>query len=241
MKLRTFCLFTLLAAMQTLAAFGLGAQNPAQHYALNVKDFSELCVVDGINVDYVCMPDSAGYAVFDARPEVASQIMFEPSGGKLKVQLASRDVDVDRLPTVRVYSRYLTSVENSGDSLVRVLSLAPGPKFKATLMGNGRLSVRGVDANEASAVLATGNGQLVVTGRCSTAKLRLAGTGSIVADDLEADDVSCTVAGTGTIGCWAKNNLSASGLGSADVIYRGEPNVRKRGIGLRVRRIDQNQ
>ena len=45
-------------------------------YKLDVHDFSELVVVDGINVDYFCKPDSAGIAVFSCEPEMASHIMF---------------------------------------------------------------------------------------------------------------------------------------------------------------------
>ena len=33
-------------------------------YELNVSDFSELKVVDGVNVDYKCNPDSAGMVCF---------------------------------------------------------------------------------------------------------------------------------------------------------------------------------
>lgn len=229
----------LFAIATLLAPRTEAATPPTQHFALNVKDFTELVVVDGINVDYIgCSTDSAGYAVFDTTADLASQIMFEPSKGKLKVQLANHDSQLTGLPTVKVYSRYLSSVENDGDSLVRIITPAPGPKFQATLVGNGRLSVRGIDVNEASVSLVTGNGQLVVTGRCESANLKLTGTGSITADELTAKIVKCRVAGTGTIGCDASEELNVSGIGSGTVLYRGRPAIKKRGLGIKVNPLD---
>lgn len=213
------------------------AQVKMQHYCLDVKDFVELKVTDGINVDYQCNPDSAGMAVFDAPAENAPQIIFEPSDSKLTIQLASNDngsVPHKNIPTVKVYSRYLSQVENAGDSLVRVLSVAPGPKFKAKLIGNGRLAVHGINVNEASVSLATGNGSIVVTGQCENAKISLTGTGSITADELKAKTVSVRLGGTGTVGCNASEELSVKGVGSGKVYYVGTPQLKNKTLGISV-------
>ncbi len=67
-----------LSLLAALTATQGAAQAPTR-YELDVKDFSELKVTDGINVDYVCNPDSAGKAVFFATPDIASQILFVPN------------------------------------------------------------------------------------------------------------------------------------------------------------------
>jgi len=141
------------------AAFTASAQT-AGHYALQVRDFTELKVTDGINVDYVCSPDSAGYAVFDAASDVASRILFEPKGSKLTIEVSNEEGLPLKLPTVRVYSRYLASIENDGDSLVRAINVAPCPKFKAKLVGNGRLSVRGIGCSEVKGKINNGQGTI---------------------------------------------------------------------------------
>ncbi len=226
-----------LSAALMLCSAVLSAQTG--HYAIKLQDFTELKVTDGINVDYVCAPDSAGYAVFDAVESVASRIMFSPSGSKITVQLASEDEmhptpPNTPIPTVRIYSRYLSSVENDGDSLVRILSVAPGPKFKAKLMGNGRLSVRDVDFNEVNVQITTGNGTVTITGRCDTAVLGMLATGNIVADCLEAVNVKCRLTGTGTIGCNATRSLQVRGVGTGKIYYVGKPEISKRAPGITV-------
>ena len=221
-------------AVMPVLSFG---QNTTR-YELDVKEFNELKVTDGINVNYVCNPDSAGKAVFHASPEMASQIIFNPNKEKLEIQLVPKEERVNRaVPEVTVYSTYLTYVENSGDSLVRVMSVAPGPKFKAKVIGNGRISVRNVKANTVEAALETGKGSLTIFGTCTDAKLSSTGTGNIQADGLEAQDVNCRILGTGSIGCSASSTLSVTGMGSGTVYYKGEPKIKKRVLAVKVEAI----
>ena len=46
------------------------------NYDLNIGEFSELRVLDGINVDYTCATDSAGRVFFDCQPDLASAFIF---------------------------------------------------------------------------------------------------------------------------------------------------------------------
>lgn len=213
------------------------------HYTIKVDDFSELNVVNAINVDYVCSTDSAGLAVFDATPDMASLLMFSNNGkNRLTIQTATDGVKYTGLPTVRVYSNFLTKVENSGDSLVRVLTVAPGPKFTATLIGNGRLSVRDITANQVDASIKTGNGQMAVSGKCQNANLHNTGAGSIQADGLVATNTKCSVVGTGTIGCYVKENLSVQGMGTGKVYYVGEPSkIKNRSMGIKYMKLGEEK
>lgn len=216
-----------------LAAFSFGitllsAQN-TRRYELKFGEFHELKVVDGINVDYISDPSRAGTVEFMADQTTASSVIFEPGKGKLSISLASRDTVYTKLPTVTVYSSFLSYVKNSGDSTVRVLSPAPVPKFKAQLVGNGRLVARDIKATEVEGAIYTGHGIMVLSGETTMAKLNIAGGASqIQADELKANEVSCTVTGTGTVNCYAVKKLSVGGLGSGKVIYRGTPEIKNK-------------
>ena len=89
------------------------------------------------------------------------------------MQVSTENVGASNLPTVHVYSTYLTKVENSGDSLVKVVNIAQGPKFSAKLIGNGRLVVNDVAVTEMNAAISTGNGTLVVNGKCEHVNFNL--------------------------------------------------------------------
>ena len=83
-------------------------------YKLDVGDFSELKVTDGINVEYYSSTDSAGMAYFECEPETAQMLMFTNKKNSLNIQIASDGAVVSDLPTIRVYSMTLQKIENSG-------------------------------------------------------------------------------------------------------------------------------
>ncbi len=218
--------------MAALACMSASAADPTR-YELDVKDFTELKVTDGINVDYRCVPDSAGKAVFVATPDMASALIFTPGNGKLSVQLASKEIDRSKLPHITVYSNFLTRVENDGDSTVRIISLVPGPKFKARLVGNGRLVVRDVKMSNVDVSIDTGNGSIVIYGEADNAKFTCTGSGHIQADDLKAENVKCNMWGTGSIGCAPVKTLNILGAGSGKVYYKGNPEIKNRSVGVK--------
>lgn len=217
----------LILIVVTLIGVGAYAASPMSRYELKVGDFDELKVVDGINVEYVCDSNRAGLVEFETTKELASAVIFEPSKGKLSVKLASRETPYQNLPLVRVYSSQLVSVSNEGDSLVRIVSLPQNVRFSCRVMGNGTLSVRDLCAGNLTASILSGRGVISIFGHCDKASLKIAGAGSIQADELEAKTVSCSMAGTGTINCYATSLLEVGGLGGT-VNYRGTPEVKKR-------------
>lgn len=225
---------TAVIALFIAMAGSLSAQKTLQQFVLDIKDFTTLKVVDGLNVDYKCNPDSAGLVVFQTEPNRSSEILFEANKGKLSIMLASRENIPSDLPTITVYSRFLSEVENDGDSLVRVLTVSPAPKFKAQLVGNGRLAVRNIDTNELNAKIISGNGSIVIAGSADLAKLNVTGTGAITADELKAREVNCTMLGTGTIGCFPVEKLEIKGMGTGTIYYKGDPEIKNKGLKLKL-------
>lgn len=219
----------------TLAAPIIGMGQSTQRYELKVNDFKELRVDNHIPVDYYCNPDSAGYAVFTATDAQAGWVLFDNNGrGKLSVQTDTDYPAGEKMPRIRVYSSSLEKVVNSGDSLVKVYNLPAADKFKAVLIGNGRLSVPGVEASTVEASIHSGNGQLTIEGRCTEAKLHLVGTGTILADRLEAVKIKATVVGTGHIGCSPSEAITVMGAGSGSVLYKqAPPTIKSRGVGIK--------
>ena len=230
MMKKIFAIFIVLLASVTCVG------QTTQHYELKVNNFTELRVDNHIPVDYYCNPDSAGYAVFDAADNQAGWILFDNNGrGKLSIQTDTDYPKGESIPRIKVYSTNLEKVVNSGDSLVRVYDLpSMTDKFKAVLIGNGRLSVLGVEAPKVDASIHSGNGQLTIEGRCTEAKLHLVGTGTILADRLETVKVKATIVGTGHIGCSPSEALTVMGAGSGCVYYKQyPPTLKSRGVGIK--------
>lgn len=211
-------------------------------YKLEVGDFSDLKVTDGINVEYYASTDSAGIAYFECDKSIADMLMFTNSKNTLNIQLASDGQVIKNLPTIKVYSMTLQKVENSGDSTLRVCRTIPVRDFSATIIGNGSLVVMNLQAHKADGNIKTGSGHLVLNGKTRQANLKNVGTGTIEASGLISEDTKCNILGTGNIDCNASASLSIKGAGSGKVFYGGTPSkISNHSIGIKAISIDNKQ
>ena len=212
----------------------LASNAQATHRVVKLADFTRLAVVDDINVEYRCNPDSAGLVVFDATQEVADALMFTVSNkGRLSIQVNDFYESRGNLPSLTLYSSTLDEAENAGDSVLRISKLPPLKSFKVRLLDNGKVIVRGVRASQLELQILSGKGKIIADGSCDDLSLRLVGTGEIQADNVTATNVSCRIMGTGSMGCNVNGgDLKVSGSGTGKVYYKGKPNkvtVRKLG------------
>lgn len=211
-------------------------------YELKVGDFDRLVVDDGINVEYYSSEDSVGIATYVASKQVADHLIFDSSKeGRLLIQkdFHGEDELKDSLPTVRVYSRFLTRVQNNGDSTVTVGRVASTPEFRATVIGNGTIVVRDIHCSRFSGAIKTGNGQLVVSGVCDKASFNNTGVGNIQADGLKCNEASCRYFGTGTTGVYVTETLVVKGMFPGKLYYKGDPEkIKNYSMGVKLFPID---
>ena len=227
--MKRFLLFVFAAVSMTLAGIAQTAD-----YKLNVQNFCELTVVDGINVDYICRPDSAGWAIFSCSPELASRIMFTNKAERLTIQTDADEEPIEGMPKVTVYSASLRKVENSGDSLLRVFSPTPVKNFKAKQIGNGSLEIHGVDATNVDAGITAGKGTLLIDGKAVKATISNVSTGPIDASGLDVPQLKCLIFGTGDVDYAPTDQLRIFGAGTGEVFYHSTPAIiTNRSIGVK--------
>ena len=222
----------LLATILLLAAF-VPCLSAGRPYVVEVGKFSKLEIPNNLTVVYRCHPDSVGKARYECPDMLAGAVMFSNSGnGSLKVQISPDFIDREHmLPVIYVYSEFLSEVVSSSERRVSVYSPARCSQFKGVLMGNGTLDLHGLDCDKAVGVLASGNGTVILRGKCDSALLKLTGTGRVDAFGMDAGDVVCQTLGTGDITCRFSKSLVQKGLGSTTIHYKGDPGkVRTKGL-----------
>ncbi|MCH5229105.1 MAG: DUF2807 domain-containing protein [Muribaculaceae bacterium] len=204
----------------------------AETYTVEVGQFEKLKVNGNFKLVYKNLPDSTGMARYIAPEGNEGLYLFTSKGdGSLKVEPSDDKWGNLDLPIVYVYSDFLSSIESYSDQNVEVLNLVPCASFNINQVGNGTISVDNVKSNNVSASITTGNGSIFVSGTCVNAKFRMVGAGLISADRLKAENVKCRILGTGSIGCWAVDDLKVTGLGTTKIYYKGDPTVKKTGGG----------
>lgn len=216
------------------ASAAIALAQTKNNYVLEVGDFSELTVAHGVNVEYFCRADSAGFVKFDASPAYASAISFSNRSGKLKIEIVANAPLVGEVPSLTIYSSKLTKATNLADSTVMLRTTAPTETISLKVIGNGSLTASMVHATKISAAVEAGSGNVFIAGRSAEASFTLASTGTIEAGRLQTDKVKCLMFGTGAIDCSPIKQLTVMGVTSGTVYYTGNPEIKKRNIGAKL-------
>lgn len=224
--MKRFTLFTLLTL---IAAIAFPSMATTKTYRLDVGRFDKVKINDNVNVVYKTVNDSIGMAVFTGTEDFADAFIFSNNKGKLTIQVNSDDVNNPALPTLYIYSDYITSVESSSDLKVTVHHSIPVPAFSAKMIGNGTIVATGVNATKVEAGVATGKGVVNISGKAQKATFKMVGTGKVEALGLESTQVNCVILGTGDIYCWPTKELQSKGIGSTKIYYKGNPEIKKKG------------
>lgn len=77
----------------------------------------------------------------------------------------------------------------------------------------------------------SGSGNASLSGKASSLHVEIAGSGSVDAGDLAAQDVQVSISGTGSVEVHADRWLDASISGAGSIRYSGNPKVTKRIVG----------
>lgn len=211
-------------------------ESQTREYLAHVGNFTKLKIKDGVPVDYIYSADSSGIVTFTANDAVSQAITFVNNKEELVIQLEPRDFGVAYvIPVVTVRSNHLDKVINEGDSATRVLTAEPTAVFEVKVTGNGSISVRDIEATKVTASLSKGTGTIAINGVCTKASLSNSCKGTIQAAGLIAEDVNCTITGTGNIDCYATRQLNIKGTGPGTLYYAGNPkDIKKHTVNTKV-------
>lgn len=212
----------------------------ADVYEYEPGPFDKIVVRADIDIVYRNVPDSAGYIRYESARDFSQKLEVSCNKGKLTILDKMTDEDYSPLPTLYMYSDYLLSVNYEGAGTVDLTLQSATPTFSSKLTGNGKIICNGVNTTEFSANIVTGNGSIVAHGKCAKAKFSITGAGLIQADGLSADEVKCSVMGTGSIGCRPLDYLDVRGIGTTKIYYYGNPTVKKVG-GARIEKMPDEE
>lgn len=228
MKTRIFISLLMLCVVT-----GVMAQDAS--YTLNVQDFTELTVVDGVKVTYIQREDSSGYVHFRCAPELASQLTFTNLRNRLTIQTTADETPIAGIPEIFAYSAFIRHIENDGDSLVTVNTNSHLGHLKLSQIGNGSIKALNIDAEKIEAGVNTGCGTIDVAGKSKAAKLRNVGTGKLDAAGLSTDVATVFLFGPGPVECNVSDKLTVYGMGLGRVFLTQKPaKIVNRTIGVKI-------
>lgn len=186
-----------------------------------VADFSEVSILNGINVVYTQSEAQAGKIRIYA-PEGNNVVSITSKNGLLSIRYGkgySRDFGVIM---VYVYSKELTSVSCSVGANFTAEKIVSGDKLKLKVLNRSQIRCKNIIYDEVYAKRGLGNGDILLAGKAKKVTYSIIGRGEINADNLIADDVKCKIFGQGDIGCHVDKNISICGIGKGAAYCKGE-------------------
>ena len=207
-----------------MASFGM-----ARNMVYKVGAFDQITVDGNIRVVYRSVPDSAGKAIYRSGTDYSRAIEINCKGGKLSIKEKSGH-DLGPIPTIYVYSDFLTKITNKNNAFLRAELSTRTPTLSINLYGDGEVECSGLDLSKVSASLYAGSGRILLEGSSEEADFSILGSGEINTTGLEARTVKCNCIGKGEIKCAPIDLLDVKGVGKTKIYYIGNPKVKKIGL-----------
>lgn len=137
----------------------------------------------------------------------------------------SGDVYADNLKC----SNLKTSIAGSGNIQSNGIECA---SIESSISGSGDTKLENINASAGVKSSIAGSGTFILSGKAHEANYSIAGSGDILAADLQAARVNTSIAGSGDIKCHATDFLKVRNSGSGSVGYKGNPelDIPKKGL-----------
>ncbi len=120
---------------------------------------------------------------------------------------------------IYVSAKSLSSLSNAGSGAINVEGDLKGEDVNVSLSGSGNIAAS-VKSGKLDAAI-SGSGSIHLNGNAGETNIRISGSGSLIGKQLSTGSTSVKIAGSGNAYVMAEKTISASIVGSGNVIYNG--------------------
>lgn len=226
---------TLILPVLLLSACGVAESTPSGPSGTRSFDVNGFDQVELAGSDDVRVIAGPVFSVQATGPEkTLDRLKIEVSGSTLSIgRKRSLSMgwsnDKSALVTVTMPTIKAASVAGSGNMDIDQVETA---EFEANIAGSGGMKIKSAQVDKLGIDIA-GSGGATVAGAAKTIDISIAGSGSVMAKDLNAAEASISIAGSGNVDARASGAASVSIAGSGDVNISGTSNCKtsKNGSG----------
>jgi hypothetical protein len=162
----------------------------------------------------------------NASSDIINEIETIVEDGKLEIKFKHHDDwnhgDLGRID-VYVTAKSLSGIANAGSGSIKVDGVVSGDNVNIILSGSGNIE-SSVKTDRLHATI-SGSGSIHLNGSADNAKVVITGSGEMMGKQLKTGSASVMIAGSGSAYFNADKNISASIVGSGNVIYTGNAKV----------------
>lgn len=231
LKIATVVTFLLVAAISASAQNwnwnGIKGEGPSVKETLQVDKFDAFTLSFSGNV-YVKQGNTQSVVV-EGQKNIIDNIVTTVDGGHWKIKFDKSVRNHDRI-NVYITVANLTEVNISGSGDIMGEGKFTGlGDFKTRVSGSGDIAMN-IEATSVSSKI-SGSGNIKLGGSANALDIQVSGSGDVYADNLQVQDCTIRVSGSGDCRVHATGSLDVHVSGSGDVKYKGSPKVKAKMSG----------
>lgn len=212
----------LVLGMSVLSSFG-GGQPAAQRETRTVEAFTEVNL--GGSAHVVLKQGSPQQVVVEASPEALAEFETIVKNKQLRLGYRRDDNNMskykDKGPvTVYITAPNLSALRVGGSGKLEVNGPLKADAMTLAMSGSGNLEVPQLTASSLETALA-GSGDVLVGGSCPRHQIRISGSGSVKAHELQSETCKVRISGSGNAHVYASKAAEAAISGSGNVFVAG--------------------
>ncbi|ASU36033.1 head GIN domain-containing protein [Mucilaginibacter xinganensis] len=158
--------------------------------------------------------------------DAVKEIETKVEDGHLQVKFRHHDNwNHENYGPIHIYitAKSLSGLANAGSGSIKVEGTVSGDKVNVVLSGSGSIS-SAVKAGDFHVVL-SGSGSINLTGSADETKISISGSGDVNGKEFKTNTASVAIAGSGNAHLGADKSISASIVGSGNVVYNGNATI----------------
>lgn len=227
---KSYALYILLALLPVISSchFWMDTVTGNGHVTTekrSVAGFSKLSFEGPFEVEVIPGEDFA--VSIEAEENLLQYINIDKDGSRLEVKVMNGvNLRTRKDIQIRVSLPKVESIAFAGSGNVKVKgTISDVKKLELSVAGSGDI-VAALDCPEVEGDIA-GAGSITLSGTTRQLKLDVAGAGDCKCENLLAEEVNISIAGSGNAWVYASLKLDVNVAGSGDIYYRGNPAIKQ--------------
>lgn len=199
----------------------LKGEGPAVQERRSISKCSKLILSLDAEVEYH-VSDSTGLLLI-APANFMTEIKTESSSDKLHIR-NSRMLDSDDKIRIVLYSPSFEKIEINGSGKILTAGSIHSEKLSLRINGSGDFNGSLYGKNMSTTI--NGSGKIALSGKTQFHEVEINGSGNLLADSLIVDQYQLSLRGSGDASVQAISKLNAEVIGSGNITYTGQPEVK---------------
>lgn len=184
------------------------------------SEYNEISV--GGSFDVVLVKGKEGNIKIEGEENIIPYIETEVSRGNLQIKYKKNtNINTTKKLSITVPITTIDKISLGGSGNISNVGVIKINEFSASLGGSGNIKLQ-IDTN-AMSVNIGGSGNIEISGKTTEFTCSVAGSGNVNAFNLNSDNTTATIAGSGSVKTTVNKKIKAKVVGSGNIYYKGNP------------------